>query len=286
MDFTSPVAFNGLSINTTFRGSGGTSTSGYRVLRFNPSRIEVAQFLDKRAFDDGVDASDIYLGARHTRLIVSVIGSTRGDFYDRLQDLLAAFAPRVEYTADTANLGFLPLTFSQPTADLASWTTGLIPLQLYVRSLAPPSYDLERDAVGGKTGKGAALPVTIDLIGRDPRKYAQTATVHTITTSSTTATNLGDYPTPATITIALASTTGAIGFTIGSSAFTVTADSPGSTYVVDSATGTLKRDGTVMMHLITPGVSWPIVLPPGGTAVVRGSLSGASVTMTYRHAFA
>jgi hypothetical protein len=84
MDLSKTISFNSLTINGSLAPvAGGAAMSGYRVDELNVSSVDVAQKLDKRAIADGLDAQDIYLGGRHINGIVSVFGSTLGDFWDK-----------------------------------------------------------------------------------------------------------------------------------------------------------------------------------------------------------
>jgi hypothetical protein len=288
MNFANAVAYASLSINTATRTAAGPMV-GYLVDQFDPSVVDVVAFLDKRALQDGVDASDIFLGGRRLGLVVSVFGSTKGDFWDKAQALLAAFSPTLNYGADTAALGFRALTFFQPTADIVSWPTSAypngIPLQYFARPLAPPTYSMVRDEDGGTSARGLSKQFRLALLAKDPRKYAQTATEHTITTASTTATNLGDYPTFPTITIVTTTNTGVMSFSIAGTAFSATLDATSTTYTLNCAEGTFEKGSTLAMDLLTTGLVFPD-LAPGGNVVSRGAVTGATATMSFRHAFA
>lgn len=289
MDLSKTISYNSLTVNGSLAPvAGGAGMSGYAVEQVDVTPVDVTQRLDKRALQDGLDAQDVFLGGRHITAIIAVFGSTHGDFWDKAQDLLAAFSPTLAYAADSANLGYLALDFYQPTADIVTWPTSAypsgIPLRYYCRPMSPPSYVMRRDEQGGAAALGLAKRFSLSLLARDPRKYVQTAETATIGTSTTTQTNLGDYPTPATFTITAGAFTGAMAFTVAGNAFTINVDSTTATYTIDTVAGTIRKSGVLNMSLLTAG-SLRFDLPVGASTAVRGSVVGATVSMTYRHAF-
>jgi hypothetical protein len=284
------ISYNGLQINTETTQAGGLAASGYRVEQITVSPIDVVQKIDKRALQDGLDAQDVFLGGRHISAIVTALGSTQGDFWDRAQVLLSTFSPTLAYASNTANLGFLALDFFQPTANIATWPTSAypngIPLRYYCRPYAVPSYAEHRNDEGGVATKGLAKAFSVSLIARDPRKYVQTQQVVTIGTSVSTATNRGDYPVLPQITISSGTATGLMTVTIGSSVFTVNVDQTGGyDYVLDCQAQTLRKNGVLTMYLLSAGSAFPS-LPAGGTAISRTAVGNATASMAYRDAFA
>jgi hypothetical protein len=217
MRFDRPISYNGWTASLT-RPAGGGPASGYLFDSVQPSKVDAVGYLDKRAIQDGLDANDIYLGGREFAAIVFAYGSTWGDFWDKTQDLLAAFSPTLALAADTANAGFLAFDFIQPTADIATWPTSTypygIPMRYYLRPSSPPLFVLKRDEVGGDETQGLAHRFDLNLLARDPRKYLQSETSYTITTSTQTGTYRGDYPSKPIVTFSVTAT--------GHSAFTLT----------------------------------------------------------------
>lgn len=224
-DLSLPITYNSLSINTVARTAGGAPMSGYLVDEFDYSRIDVSQKLDKKAIADGLDAQDLYLGGRHISMIVSVYGSTKGDFWDKAQDLLTAFSPTLAYSALSQALGFLPLDFYQPTADIVTWPLSAypngLPLRFYARPFATPAYVARRDEQGGLSGKGISKQFRISLLARDPRKVAQAISS---TSSTSTLTMKGDYPAIGYVSITASTATGTWVGTLNGSSWTVNVD--------------------------------------------------------------
>ncbi len=296
MDLSKPISYNSLTVNGLLSTiAGGAAMSGYRVDEMNVSSVDVAQRLDKRAVTDGIDAQDIYLGGRHINGIVSVFGSTTGDFWDKAQDLLSAFSPTLAYSADSANLGFLPFDFYQPTADIVTWPLSAypsgIPLRYYCRPFAPPSFDIDRDNTGGVATKGLAKRFRISLLARSPNKVVQDEKTvsHGLTTTAVhpTGTYRGDYPSAGTVTIVSTTTTGTLQYTIAGSTLSLRIDTAPATYVLDLVAKTLKRNGTLAMDLILNSYDFT---PFGPTAadIARNTISSCqtSASAVYREAFA
>jgi hypothetical protein len=285
------VAYNGWTNSLTTQ-SGGKPADGWEIVSANISPIGVAQYLDKKALQDGMDANDVYEAQRSVTMIVGVYGSTQGRFWDNLQSLLAAFNPVLAYNADTSNVGFLPLTFYQPTAITGTWSTASypngIPLQLYCRPAAPPSYDIPKAATSGDSGKGLATHATVQLICRDPRKYLQTAQAYSITTSSQTGAYRGDYNSFPIVTFSLSAS--------GSSAYTLTVHNnsvvinlsalSSGTFTLDFAKRLLTNSvGDPVMSLITSAFFAPIKLNQTGF-VALNTTGISSQTLTYYEAWA
>lgn len=287
MRFDAPIVYNGWTAALT-RQSGGRPSAGSLFEAFDPANVQAVGYLDKRALQDGIDAGDVYLGARQFTGIVSVFGSTWGDFWDKTDSFLAAFSPTLAYDADSANLGFLPFDFFQPTANIATWPTSAfpngIPMRYYVRPVAPPGYALRRDDVGGDDGQGLSRRFTLSMVARDPRKYRQT-TVE-VTASSATLTYRGNYSSFPTISWTQ-TTTGSASFRIvidgHSTTVNLSAQTSGA-FVLDYSRRMLTRDGVNRPDLVT-ATAWPQVR--SGTTYRRENDTGTSgVTLSYREAWA
>ena len=192
-DLASPIICNAFTFS-----QGPLTTrpmSGVVIERIEPTDIETAFYMDKRALDEGVDAGDIYLAQRAFIIHASIYGTSEGAAWDRYDDLVTAFAPRLMYNADSANLGFLAFQFIRPSIDTA-FPSG-ISMQAYLRSTRPPIIQVSRRKQGGYTGSGTQIPVIIPMVARDPRFYLQTAQTVTISAGDTTyaAPHRGTYPT-------------------------------------------------------------------------------------------
>lgn len=292
MNFTAPVSYGGLSINTAVAAP-GIPTRGYRLDRFSPEPPPPSSYVEKRALADGLDVGDVYLSGRGFGLVVTALGTSAGDFWDLSQDLFAAFSPTIAYASDSAERGFTAFDFYQPTADIVTWPTSAypngIPMRYYMRPSSGPAYTLERstDIAGDR---GHAKPFTIPMTARDPRKFLQSATTTgQFTTSFQTASYRGDYWTHPIVTFSVSSA--------GHSAFTLTIG--GLAIVLDLAslsTGTLIFDygkrtligansGESHAGRITSSAGYAVI--ESGTTYKYTNPTGISTcTMTYREAFA
>lgn len=292
MDLGGTVTYNGLSLNTVTRRPGGQPSSGYLVERFSPEPPPPTSYLEKRALADGLDAGDVFLGGRQIGLIVTVFGSTAGDFWDKAQDLFVAFSPTISYDSDSAERGFTALDFYQPTADIATWPTSAypsgIPMRYYVRPQAGPSYAIERDKDGGVGGQGRSKAFSIPLIARDPRKYLQsTVTTGQFQTTTQVASYRGDYWTHPIITFSL-SATGHSAFALRVNEIHVDINLSGQssgTFIFDYGKRTLTKSGVSKAGLIAASAGYNVV--ESGTTFRYSNPTGiSSCTMTYREAFA
>ena len=285
MDLSLQINYNGFTVNGNLtRAAGGGAASGYAVERVEPSLVGIRAFTAPRAQHDGRDASNIYLDSRQFSAIITVYGSTKGDFWDKTQALLAAFSPTLAYAADSAALGYLSWNFYQPTADSVTYPGG-IPLAYKVRPLHTPTYVIQRDEDGGVAAKGLAKQFRVTMEARDPRKIAQTETTTLILTSTVTATNRGDYPAEASILIVSGTATGTLALTIGSNTFSVTVDATSQTYTLYSLDGTLYKGTDLAMSLLSTGAVIP-QLQPGNTSIIRSGVTISSAAIRFRDSFA
>lgn len=292
MDLGGTVTYNGLSLNTVTRQAGGLPMSGYAVERFRPDPPPPTSYLEKRAISDGLDAGDVFLGGRSFALVVTAYGTSEGDFWDKAQDLVTGFTPTVAYAADSANRGFLALDFYQPTADVATWPTSAypdgIPMRYYVRPQASPTYMVERDKDGGTASDPRSKTFDINLVARDPRKYLQSQTTATITTSTQTVTYKGDYPTPAIITFSLSATgNSAFTLTLGGLAVVINLSSQSSgSFTFDYGLKFLyaTSGGASKMDLISSVAGYSSV-DTGTTFIMSNSTGISTPVLTYRTAF-
>lgn len=275
-DLTAPIAYNGLTMSSITPTGGGAPISGYVVERFNASQVDIRQFVENRALQEGLDAGDIYLGSRRLVIQVAAYGSTKGDLWDKTQDFLEAFNPVIAYNNETAVLGFRALTFFQPTANVSTWPTSAypngIPMLFYARPFLPPTYEVVRDATGGVTGKGGAVRLTAQLLCKDPRKYHTTQQSLALTTSNQAVTHRGDFPTYPSFEFTM-SGAGSSNFQIILDSTTIAIDLSGTTsgtYRVVYASQTFKNisSGTSLVDKFVGTPSFAQV-QPGSSSVCR-----------------
>ena len=293
MDLTKSIVYNGLTIASTSGTTGGTPWGGVAINAIDYTDADIDQYLDKRAIQDGIDAADVYYGARRIAIDASVFGTTRGDTFDRLEDFAYAFDPVIAYNADTANIGFLPFQFYQPTADISTWSTSAfpsgIPLQFYARPMTPAKWSVSRDNSGGVAGLGLSIRVSSVLLARDPRKYLQTSIQSDITTATQTATYRGNYQSWPVITFSMsaAGNSATIIAIAGGSVQINLATTTSGTYTLDYATRTIKNSSDVLVTgLFATSVTQDYrQVKSGSTFSVSHTTGFSSLTLTYREAF-
>jgi len=175
MDLTQDVIYRLFYANegdiaafVTTGGGIGTGISGCVIENVDMSDVDVVQFMEKRALQSGMDAGDIFLGARRVRLAGTLYGTSRANLFDRARQLRAAFNPVLAQEDEPDDKGFQPMYFSIPTADTANYDGGKIDLRVLAvcRQL---QMDFDRDKLGGEKDDAAALPWRATFICRDPR---------------------------------------------------------------------------------------------------------------------
>jgi hypothetical protein len=291
VDLSKAISYNSLSINTATRSAGGLPTSGYIVNKFQPYPPTIDSYFERRALADGMDAGDVYLAERRFGLIVTVLGTSQGDFWDKAQDLLAAFNPTIAYSTDSANRGFLPLDFYQPTADIATWPTSSfpngIPLRYYVRPMHQPVYIIERDKDGGTASRGFSKRFEISLHARDPRKYLQTMIATTVTSSPQTASYRGDYPTWPVLTWSMsAAGSSAFGLSLGGATWAINLSTQTSgSLELDFGKGTFINTQTNSSLMGLVGNTEAIPPVRAGFQYFANNPPNAAILMSYREAF-
>lgn len=290
MDLSQPISYNGLTTGLT-TAAGGTPTSGVSVTRVTYNNIGADAFFDKRALQDGLDASDVYLGGRTIELDMAVYGTSQGEAWDQAQRVMRTFSPRYAYDNAPTLLGFRPIQFSQPTADTATWATGYIPLQIYARPTAAPTFSIEQTGIGSPAvpARGGKVLMRAFLIAKDPRKYVQTDISATITTTAQSASHRGDCPTFPIITFSISATgSSVLRFYVGGSFVQLDASTISTgTYSVDFGQHTItKSDGTLRMDLLSQAQAYNAIQPDDTTTYYMQNATGvSSATITYSEAF-
>lgn len=212
MDLSAPVTYNGLTLQPATAVGGGGVRAGVEINDIDVSPVATDAYYDGTANQDGTDTSDIFARSRTISIQGAVYGTSKGQLFDKLQSVSAAFHPVIAYNADSANLGLLPLKFRQPTIDTTTWTAGYIPMQFNVRPTAPPAYRLNRMRTADD-GRGVSVPFSVNLIAVDPAKYHQSQVSQSLTTTSTVITYRGDLYSWPIVTFSLSAN--------GSSAFII-----------------------------------------------------------------
>ena len=188
----------GFELNDAVMSSG--SLVGCRLDSIVNQPIQGVGYVEKRARGDGYDSVDVYLGSARLRLSGMIFGSNRGDTYDRLADLRAAFTPTLAYDDDSENSGYIPLYYTRPTNRTSDYETGKIDLFINVRPLTVPQIVITSDNSGGyKDTEGFAISWVVDVEAKDPRSYSvieKTIDLSTEFMGEGTFNNIGNYPAP------------------------------------------------------------------------------------------
>jgi hypothetical protein len=179
MDFNRPVklkinATEYLDLNSLANVRAGSDPlSGYKLESANYAAVQTDGYVDKAALRDGVNVTESYLGGRNIDMVVSVYGSTTGDFWDRIDALSSATQPMPQ--AFSANYGIRPLRFYQPSWNLAADFPDGVELDMNVRPVSLPVYGVSRRNSIGKPKDGFSQPVQLRFLAPNPRKTLSAA---------------------------------------------------------------------------------------------------------------
>lgn len=242
------------------------------------------------------DGSEIYRPKKQRRVIRisgAVKAPTTGELFDKIEALSAAFDPVNAYFADdaTEDVGFLPMTFSRPTADTTNYSNGLKPLQFYARPLAIPVTRITKN-----DGKAAKFAVLMECA--DPRAYLQTSeSVQRDDAGALAMDNtLASYMSWPTLTITLAGLSGVVKFERDSDHDTrnvrldLSTCSAADEIVVDMELRTVTLNGDDAMDLVVSGFGDFWWMPPAEESTlnvvnVSGNSFDGTAEVSWRQAF-
>jgi hypothetical protein len=202
----------------------GTGISGSMVDDWDFSDADVIQYMEKRSLQDGMDAGDVFIGARRLRMSGTLYDTTRALLFDRYWAFLAACNPVLAQRDSPADKGYCPLYFSVPTNDVVNYPAGVIPL----RVLAIPRAKQivwRRDQQGGVEGNALAIPWQVTFQQRDPNIYAQDPQDYDLSAGGTVSGNLvnrGTYITRPNMLVQVGPDAGSIAMTIAGVTVTIT----------------------------------------------------------------
>lgn len=298
MDLRRPITYRTLTLNGAEGGPGGNQPiDGMRIVRVRYGNVQAVGYKEKRALDDGLDASDTYLAGRDLTIMGEVFGQNKARLFDSLDLLRLKFTATDAYAESPATRGYLPLAFSQPTEKILYYPSGFVDRVLNVRPVAQPEHDIEFGPLGGNDSRGFVVPYVSHLEARDPRFYAPTEVSTALDgaagTVSGTLTNRGNYPTPLNFTFfrAAADSAESVHHFTGMGTdmeVTIPAGGVNRSVLIDSKDKVcLYVQGsstTLRMDLVefNAGTTWPRVPPtpegdsPAGWTLVRQKLSSPS----------
>lgn len=264
----------------------GRGITGSVVDSWDFSDVDIIQFLEKRSLQDGMDAGDVFQGARRLRMAGTLYGKTRALLYDAYWDLRSALNPVLAQRESPADKGYLPVYFAVPTNRIEDYPSLSIPL--LCRAL-PRAHQVvwQRDQQGGSDGDSLAIPWQATFLMKDPLIYAQTPQDISLAAGGTIAGNFvnrGKYITYLNFLVTVTATGGSLVVNVGGATFTVTI--PASTgnrdviYDGKEKVLTIREGGieTVRYDLLTLGTSFTHpVIPPGSLVPYTFTFTGVSV---------
>lgn len=279
-DLTKDITYRGFTVNdediqTNYTGGNGVGTGidGCVVDSWDLSDVDVVQFLEKRSLEDGMDAGEVFKGARRVRMMGTLYGTSRAGLYDNLADMRAAFDSGLAQADEPSDKGYQPLYFSEPTLNLAAGTgfpSGYIDKRILVipRSFG---YLIQRDAVGGDADDALAIPWQALLVARDPRIYGATAqdTLLESASNSGNLVNRGNHYAPLNFAMEVNNAAGSIAVTAGTSVFTITIPSSSGNRIIrvkgSDKIVTFEEAGVEVLNMgaiaFNTGLTWPQVAP-------------------------
>lgn len=218
MDLTQDVIYRNFVLNDSAikanitTGGIGTGISGCVLDSVDVSDVDVVQFLEKRSLQDGMDAGDVFLGARRIRMTGTIYGITRANLYDRVRALRAALNPVLAQQDEPADKGFRPIYWSEPTNDIDLYPEGYITMKI---NAIPRAMQVlyQRDYLGGDDSDSFSVPWHATFIARDPRITGSSSQEYAIEGTGTVyaaVENRGDYPTPLNLLILVGPESGTI----------------------------------------------------------------------------
>lgn len=243
MDTTRDVTYRGFLLNdASIRdnidpGTGiGKGITGCVIDSWEDSDADVSQFLEKRSLQDGMDAGDVFLGARRIRMAGTLYGKTRALLYDQYLQLRKVLSPVLAQREEPEDKGYRDLTFAIPTNNIDDYPLGAIDLKY---KAMPRSKQLvwQRDQQGGDDGDALAIPWQAVFLCKDPTMYVRDRVEIALTgADSGDLTNRGTYIVPLFLLFQVTSAAGLITVAVGDTTFTITI--PAST-----GTRTVRYDG-------------------------------------------
>jgi hypothetical protein len=273
MDLTRPVVYRGFNLNTTTTVPGqgiGTGLSGCVLDAFDPSDVDVVQYMEKRSQGDGMDASQPFLGARRIQMAGTLYALTRGLMYDALWELRAAMHAPLAYLDEPAGKGFQPLYFSVPTNRVTDYPASAIDMRVLAMPKAFEA-NISRDLVGGEDDDSLALPWQATMVCKDPYFMGEQPQLVDLSGGGTISGDFehrGNAPSPLNMAIQVGTAAGTILLTAGGTTLTITVPAGANArifrYKGDEKLLTLE-DGTELprMDLLTLGSTYHPLVPVG-----------------------
>lgn len=184
MDLTRPVNYRGFKLNGPLEYDANThDLKGCQITSVQYGQVLGVGYDEKRALDEGRDASDVFLDQRLIALSGTLYGRNKAEAFDLFREFSEVMSPSAAYRDDPSHRGYSALTFWMPTderypsnhpqAGQPIWDNpahpGLIPKMLQARPMATPSALFNTDRHGGGDNEALAIPWSAQLACKDPR---------------------------------------------------------------------------------------------------------------------
>jgi len=198
-----------LITDTMTTGGSGTGLTGCVLDSIDTSDVDVVQFMEKRSMQDGMDAGDVFKGARRIHMSGVLYATTRPLLFDAKRALRAALDPKLAQLDVFEDKGFQPFYWSEPTAD-GRFNTDAIDF----RVLAVPKMYQEqivRDRLGGPDTDALSIQFRATLVCKDPTIYMaqpQEVDIDGTGTFARSIENRGTYPAPLNLLFSVAAGAG------------------------------------------------------------------------------
>ena len=286
MDLTRDVLYRGFKLNdgdikTNITSGGiGTGITGCVLDSVDISDVDVVQFMEKRSMQDGMDAGEVFKGARRVRMTGTLYGVSRALLFDARRDLRAALDPVLAQMDEPMDKGFRPIYWSEPTAD-----EGYEDNQIDFRLLATPrAYQdvVNRDQLGGDDNDALAMPWHATMVCKDPLIYGAVPQDYVTEggTQSVTLTHRGNYPSPLNLLFSIDGTSGSILFTANGTSNLITIPTSTKSRVIrykgSDKLLTVEEDGSAE----APKLDWLTFNTDKNHAVISPGSSSLSLTVT------
>ena len=222
MDLTEPVIYRSFYLNSADIAVTTAGISGCVIDSVDFSDVDVVQFIEKRSQHDGMDADDVYLGARRIRMAGTLYALTRPLLFDAYWELRAALNPVLAQREEPLDLGYRPLYFTVPTNRLDDYPEGTIALRMLALPRAFQAMFI-RDQSGGEITDPLAIPWQATFICKDPSIMGASPQDYDVYANpSGNLVNRGTYLCPINMLLVVGAAAGSIAGTMGDSVFTIT----------------------------------------------------------------
>ena len=265
------ITYNGLNLNSVTNNSSGTRStrSGYTV-EVVAARTAMDYVSEPNQWENMMELYGLRKNSRVVVIRGFVYGSTQADLFDKVKALAAATDPSRIVLQNPSDY-FIALTFTTPVTGNQTSKYMALPIRM-----AEPNLSI--------VGHGFAVPYELNLLLREPKRFAQTITT---VSGATTTTSAGDDTSWPTVTFSLSGA--------GSSSFTITntgtyqgakslvlnlsAHSSGS-WVVNFRDKSITKDGTARYDVYKSG-DWFLIEPGLNTVAYSNTTNTSSRTLTY-----